>query len=842
MSANIARRSRILSAAVSLSIVVTAPAIAASPVFEAAGYGVPRPVQAGGYASAIAARLADTGGPAELDAVGFRTPTVLERWHVDAAGIALRDQDFALTYPLSAILWADVDSDGDSDLITSGRSASGLVIEVHAMTAAGLSQTARVLPVNLSFPWTEGPRVLTLTDLDGNGSPDLTLGGYDHGSERFVTMADFLSATPVIREPFLQGWTQLVDLDGDGLREAVSFSPGSLFLTINRDLGGGGFELSSEYLPADGVPIVADLRGDARPEIVAGRYLYALGESGAVELVDSLEFRVEALRDLDHDGRLDAIVVEPGAIQVANGRADGTFAVPRRVTWGSAVLDQSTLDYAVPSGALVVADLDGDGWDEIATPGALGDGWSILKGRVGGGFHQPLELPTGAYPTQVRLVDLDGDGKLDLVDLARDAARLEWRQGNGDGSFGQLHSASLPANPRCFTLGDLDGDGRLDAVVGGLTSAGLSVLRGVPGGFGARTDFPVKDSVTSVAVGDLDEDGHLDLLTLERHHEPTLRLGIGGLAFAPAAILNLPATVETDLRLMDLNGDSHLDIVSASGSYNTQVEILEGDGRLGFLGTWSALLSVFYGRVPFTIADVLGSGKPAIVYAGRSNLGGLLGWDWYSHVFMQSLDLPIEGFPRPPGDLDPEWYGYEALNDSRQVEVSDVTGDGIPDMLVLSGYNGELGVFRGQGGGFFDPEVAHVVGADATSFALGDVDGDGRPDALVASGEANSVMVLRNATALTLGVDHGRPAVRTAMLRALSTRDARFEVTLPASGRATLELFDIAGRVITRQSWAPGRSGTEVISLSPGSLGSGLYWARLTQAGHAVTARWIHMH
>src|SRR5262249_35334718 len=67
--------------------------------------------------------------------------------------------------------------------------------------------------------------------------------------------------------------------------------------------------------------------------------------------------------------------------------------------------------------------------------------------------------------------------------------------------------------PRSLALGDLNGDGRLDLAVVNFHGASISVLLGDGGGgFSARTDYPVPDLPLSVVIEDINGDGHPDAL------------------------------------------------------------------------------------------------------------------------------------------------------------------------------------------------------------------------------------------------------------------------------------------------------------------------------------------
>lgn len=69
-----------------------------------------------------------------------------------------------------------------------------------------------------------------------------------------------------------------------------------------------------------------------------------------------------------------------------------------------------------------------------------------------------------------------------------------------------------PSNPNGIAIGDLDGDGRLDLVTALRGASLVAVFPGLPGGrLGTPATFSTGSLPFSVALGDLNGDGRLDL-------------------------------------------------------------------------------------------------------------------------------------------------------------------------------------------------------------------------------------------------------------------------------------------------------------------------------------------
>jgi FG-GAP-like repeat len=223
----------------------------------------------------------------------------------------------------------------------------------------------------------------------------------------------------------------------------------------------------------------------------------------------------------------------------------------------------------------------------------------------------------------------------------------------------------------------------------------------------------------SVAVGDLDLDGLPDLCLAQMDGQLAVRLGLGDGAFADPALHPVGAEYLDQVELVDLDADGHLDALLVAHEYDTPPSVLHvfhgvGDGTLVPQSAWPAQDWTSGMRV----VDLQPDGTPDVLLTSDS-----------SHTTQVLLGDGQGGF-LPPTDV---------ASSSRNADAADVTGDGLPDVVVGGGLH-EVLVLSGDGTGQLLPPVGVSVGVSVAHVALGDLDGDGLADLLV--GTSGTMQVL----------------------------------------------------------------------------------------------------
>jgi FG-GAP-like repeat/FlgD Ig-like domain/FG-GAP repeat len=230
------------------------------------------------------------------------------------------------------------------------------------------------------------------------------------------------------------------------------------------------------------------------------------------------------IADLDGDGKQDLVVGSSGSESVAIllGNGDGTFAAKS--------------DINVVSGPVAVGDLDQDGRPDLVV--AVNGNLRVMPGNGDGTFGAGTDFPAfpGGVPgISIAIADLNQDGRPDLAatDENSQAFAVDVLLGNGVGTFGASHPYATGRLPLSLAIEDLNGDGRLDLALVNAADSTISVLLGNgDGSFGTKRDYFTGGFPSSIAIGDVNRDGRPDLAVANRYSSLiSVLLNTGGVRY-----------------------------------------------------------------------------------------------------------------------------------------------------------------------------------------------------------------------------------------------------------------------------------------------------------------------
>jgi len=276
---------------------------------------------------------------------------------------------------------------------------------------------------------------------------------------------------------------------------------------------------------------------------------------------------------------------------------------------------------------------------------------------------------------------------------------------------------------RSVALADLDGDGHLDVAGGG--ESVLSASFGDGTGRVADTVLLLgSGSVHAVALGDVDGDGLTDLVSSMRGEAAGLAVwqNQGGRRWRRGAEPTVTSTYQ-GVAAADVNGDGFVDIVAANATSEAigGIQVWFGDGHGGWPMEAGPTSTGIYMDV--AVADFNGDGRPDLAGAGWGSGGALRLW------FGDGQGGWITGPTLEAGSF----YG---------VQKADLDGDGHPDVLA-AGHRSGISVFRGDGRGGFSSLAKPTDQGSFWNLAVVDLDGDGRNDLLASSNDGRGLRAWR---------------------------------------------------------------------------------------------------
>jgi hypothetical protein len=346
------------------------------------------------------------------------------------------------------------------------------------------------------------PNSIAVADVNGDGVPDLLVattvdqGGADNPGVAVVFLGNpssvgtFQTGVPYAATGTDPSSIATADLTGSGGTDLViaNFGTGSASVFMPDPANAGKYRAATS-VTTGGQPnqvVIGDLNGDGKPDLV--------------------------LADFSGNGNAVVLFQDP--------TNPGQFLAPVNLSTG----------YLTPS--VAIGDLNGDGKPDVVAANFDSNG---NNGRVSiffqdpanpGTFRARVDFPAGAQPQAVRIRDVNGDGLPDLV------VANQGPGSDGTGSSGVSVLLQDPGHPGSFlapvtyatqggpidvAVADLNGDGKPDLVVanlGPVPTGSVSVLLqdpAHPGVFLAATNYAGFGQPLSVAIADLNGDGHPDI-------------------------------------------------------------------------------------------------------------------------------------------------------------------------------------------------------------------------------------------------------------------------------------------------------------------------------------------
>ncbi len=365
------------------------------------------------------------------------------------------------------LLLADLDNDGDQDVIERLRSESSrfwLNSKRHMRQNYFIDSgqaLGNVVPIALHDS-------IVLGDIDHDGDLDMVSGGYNVAAQIWKNNGEGIYSLHMKIAELGDRSVYFGDIDTDSDVDVIAGDQ----LWLNS--GNGNFNNSTQLL-ANGEDVLAlgDFDADEDLDVVSGNgsiWLNNYNGSGLGVFSDSVQTiggGIIVPSDIDRDADIDLI---------SGVRAFSAPSVTHIFRNDSDLYVDTGQNFGVDffTNALAVGDLNGDGYPDLVQGGRY-ESHEVWLNNVQtnpglGVFTLTQQILSSDYTRSIAMGDIDSDGDLDVAIASFDQFGVNTNRilmNNGNGVLTSAANQALGDSSRVFVMGDIDGDGDSDIIDGG---------------------------------------------------------------------------------------------------------------------------------------------------------------------------------------------------------------------------------------------------------------------------------------------------------------------------------------------------------------------------------------
>jgi hypothetical protein len=606
--------------------------------------------------------------------------------------------------PSLTLVTGDFNGDGHTDLAVAGPLPNGKYGELLpdgtyvAMLMLGKGNGDFAAPIPIDLNGLSQPMAIAAGKFAGDGRDGLAIAGYlpsglaaievlsgnDDGTfaeTTLLSLGDVVQPSDLVAGDF--AGSGRTDVAVAGMDQSLGHEVVDVFLN-----GGGNTYASATPIdlgnPVTAMLLPGDFTGDGHLDLAAVETEGLLTSSKIIEVLSSDgpgAFRPLPIAQLNTtvtlivagnfnaDGISDLFLAGLSGATIALGTGNGQFGGPNP---------------RVIAATPVVAD-PGDGTNDVFVVDQSGN---ILWRRgltQAGSFGSPVIINSGFPAQDIAFVPTRDGGWLAAVDRNDNAISLF---AFSAGQMRRVGSLATGLSPAQIVAGDINGDGSADLVIRNSADGTATVYLGDGnGGFTREPDVPIGPGASDLALVALSATGLLDLIVTNQV--------AGTIGVLPG---NRDGTFGT-ASWYQAGAGPYAESPNISGS----VGISSEEGTAEVVGG------------TFTAGGAIGL---AAIDSGSSSLAVLEG------LGGGALANPIS---------------FLSTAQASVIRSGDFTGNGITDLAVLGPAG--VSIFLNNGAGGFGPPTIENVGPDATGLTIADVTGDGIPD-LVVGNRKGDVLVL----------------------------------------------------------------------------------------------------
>ncbi len=361
--------------------------------------------------------------------------------------------------------------------------------------------------------------------------------------------------------------------------------------------------------------------------------------------------------------------------------------------------------------------------------------------------ENPGIIPVQWVWSSVTFADIDGDGDLDLFTGGAHPAATVGRlyKNDGNGQFTLIEDALFPKRREgSVTFGDVNGDGSLDMIISGAYQGFITKLfmNDGQGNFTPSNSEFVGTHQGDIVMFDYDNDNDLDIIVSGMSGSTTSELalyendGLGNFTRNTSSGLEQFGLYFGRIKVADLNNDGHLDLItngrlgiSATG-FQTRIFINNADGTFSLTPTPGISPNI---KGSIDVADVNHDGNIDFIIVGNGpSTGGNPANGFVSELYLNDGNAQFTKVNDTP---------FIGMGDNPSVAFADFNGDGFPDIIsmgrlfsaTMENNNQEATLlYLNDGTGAYTlledtPFTAHTTG----TVVCADVNGDQKTDVLI---------------------------------------------------------------------------------------------------------------
>lgn len=663
--------------------------------------------------------------------------------------------------------FADVDGDSDPDLLLCGNTASDPITKLYLNDGKGVFTEKP----NTAFAQVE-KSAFALADVEADGDLDILLTGRNNSNQKLSRLylndgsgnftQDFTNTFPGVD----LGDLSFADVDLDNDPDLLIVGDSSFYApmaSFYRNDGQGNFSLDTSVhisAVAQAAIAFADVNADNYPDLMlTGEPQFAqrvsqlyLGDAMGGFYADTNNTFIDvaegdvSFADIDNDNDQDVLI---------SGYAGNSskYTALYQNNGGGIFTELQTSDLKrVDESASAFADVDADGDQDLVIAGSYSTGTGnashtrLYLNNGSGAFNEATNNHfSGLMFGEVEFADFDNDGDPDVIITGETGPYSGGTQpstcavyrNNGSGGYTKIQGNPFPdIYESSVAVADIDGDNDLDvAIMGKIRFTQYVAELYLNNGNG---NFSLKAAITprgvhegSLDFADIDGDSDMDLLVTGQERQVSgyqdiskLFINDGSGNFTLKSNTSLTPVREGFSLFADVDGDNDQDLlISGRGpvanSFVTELYTNDGSGNYS-LSTGNSFQGLHRGAGKFVDADMDGDLDLFLAGAIAGNSPPTSLTELYKNDGSGNFSVASN-------NTLPQVYGGS-------VDFADVDSDGDPDLLLSGGvgHSAVCSIYANDSTGNFTPmETTSLPAVEVSAVAFADIDLDNDPDVLV---------------------------------------------------------------------------------------------------------------